>query len=81
VSDPSTEPAPIPSAPFDDLDLDRAEDRQEWERRLMALASTRLAVARARLERLGVIDAAGNSVSSALPPDMLPESDSTLETG
>jgi hypothetical protein len=37
--------SPIPSAPFDDLD--RAEDEEEWERRVMALAAARLvAVAR-----------------------------------
>jgi len=73
--------APIPSAPFDDLDLDRDEDEEEWERRLMALASVRLSAARTRLERMGVIDAQGNLVSTELPVDMLPDSDTTLETG
>jgi len=63
--------SPIPSAHFDDLDLDIDADREEWERRLMSLASERLAAARARLERLGIIDAEGNLVSNALPPDML----------
>jgi hypothetical protein len=71
----------IPSAPFDDLDLDRDEDDEEWERRVMALASTRIAGARARLERMGVIDREGALVSHELPPDMLPDSDATLETG
>ncbi|HXX65604.1 MAG TPA: hypothetical protein VEK07_00365 [Polyangiaceae bacterium] len=73
--------SPIPSAPFDDLDLDRTEDEEEWERRVMALAATRIAAERVRLERLGVIDSKGNLVSPALPPDMLPDSDTTLETG
>jgi hypothetical protein len=71
----------IPSAPFDDLDLDLEEDRSEWERRLMSLAAARIKAARARLERLGIIDSDGNLVSSELPPDMLPDSDTTLETG
>ena len=77
----SSEPSPIPSAPFDDLDLDRAEDEEERERRVMALAASRIAAERARLERLGIIDAKGELVSRDLPPDMLPESDTTLETG
>mgnify|MGYP001767519194 FL=1 len=77
----ANEPSPIPSAPFDDLDLDRPEDEEEWERRVMALASARLTAERARLERLGIIDADGDLVSTELPPDMLPESDATLETG
>ncbi len=76
-----SEPSPIPSAPFDDLDLDTAEDEEEWERRVMALAAARIIAERARLEGLGVIDAKGELVSRELPPDMLPESDTTLETG
>ena len=71
----------IPSAPFDDLDLDRSEDEEEWERRVMALAAARIAAERLRLEHLGIIDADGKLVSTALPPDMLPASDTTLETG
>jgi hypothetical protein len=71
----------IPSAPVDDLDPDREEDEEELERRLMALATVRIAAARARLERLGIIDAEGKLVSTELPPDMLPDSDTTLETG
>jgi hypothetical protein len=78
---PSNDPSPIPSAPFDDLDLDRPEDEEEWERRVMALAAERIAAERARLEGLGIIDSNGNLVSTAMPPDMLPESDTTLETG
>jgi len=78
---PSNDPSPIPSAPFDDLDLDRPEDEDEWERRVMALAAERIAAERARLEGLGIIDSNGNLVSTAMPPDMLPESDATLETG
>jgi hypothetical protein len=73
--------SPIPSAPFDDLDLDLDEDDEEWERRVMDLASARIAAARARLERLGIIDSDGKLVSNELPPDMLPGSDTTLETG
>lgn len=73
--------APIPAARFDDLDLDRDKDREEWHRRLGAVAEARLAAARARLERLGIVDAEGKLVSTELPPDMLPESDTTLETG
>ena len=72
---------PIPSAPFDDLDLDREEDQEEWERRVMALAAARIAAERSRLERLGIIDANGDLISRQLPPDMLPESDTTVETG
>lgn len=71
----------IPSAPFDDLDLDREADEQEWERRAMALAATRIDAARARLHRLGVIDVDGKLVSTDLPADMLADSDTTLETG
>lgn len=75
------EPSPIPSAPFDDLDLDRPDDEEEWERRVMALAAARIAAERTRLERLGIIDPKGDLVSRELPPDMLPESDTTVETG
>jgi hypothetical protein len=77
----ANDPSPIPSAPFDDLDLDRPEDEEEWDRRVMALAAARIAAERVRLERLGVIDANGDLVSRELPLDMLPESDTTLETG
>jgi hypothetical protein len=73
--------SPIPLAPVVDLDLDRPEDEEEWERRLMALAAERIAAARARLERLGIIDADGHLVSHELPPDTRPESDTTIETG
>jgi hypothetical protein len=77
----TAEASPIPSAPFDDLDLDVPEGEAEWERRVMALASTRILAERARLEGLGIIDAEGNLVSRELPADMLPESNLTLETG
>jgi hypothetical protein len=73
--------SPIPSAPFDDLDLDRPEDEEEWERRVMALAAARITAERARLEQLGIIDANGDLAWRELPPDMLPESEATLETG
>ena len=75
------EPGSIPSAPFDDLDLDDPESEAEWDRRVMALAAERIAAERVRLERLGIIDRDGELVSRDLPPDMLPESDTTLETG
>ena len=75
------DPLLIPSAPFDDLDLDRPEDEEEWERRVMALAAGRIAAERTRLERLGIIDGNGELVSRELPSDMLPESDATVETG
>lgn len=78
---PAHDPSPIPSAPFDDLDLDRDDGEEEWERRVMALAAARVAAARSRLERLGIIDAEGSLVSRELPADMLPDSDTTLETG
>ncbi|HEY5240314.1 MAG TPA: hypothetical protein VIJ22_02570 [Polyangiaceae bacterium] len=71
----------IPSAPVGNLDLDRDADEEEWERRVMDLASVRISAARARLERLGVVDASGVLVSRALPSDMTAESDTTLETG
>jgi len=77
----AADPFPIPSAPVDDLDLDRDEDEEEWERRTMELAARRITAARARLQRLGIIDADGKLVSTELPSDMLPNSDTTLETG
>jgi hypothetical protein len=71
---PSNAGSPIPSAPFDDLDLDSPEGENEWERRVMELAAERIAAERVRLERLGIIDANGKLVSEEIPPDMLPES-------
>ena len=50
-------------------------------RRLAELAAVRLSSARARFERLGIVDADGKLVSNDLPPDMLPDSDTTPETG
>ena len=78
---PANEASPILAASFDDLDLDRLEEEEEWDRRLMALATSRIAAERVRLQRLGIIDANGDLVSRELPPDMLPESETTLETG
>ena len=77
----ANDPSPIPSAPFDDLDLDRPEDEEEWDRRVMALAAARIGAERKRLEHLGIIDASGNLVSTDLPPEMRPDSGTTLETG
>jgi gamma-glutamyl:cysteine ligase YbdK (ATP-grasp superfamily) len=73
--------SPIPSAPFGDLELDRDEDEEEWERRVMQVAADRIQAARTRLEAMGIIDADGKRLSSELPPDMTPGSDATLETG
>jgi hypothetical protein len=63
------------------MGLDREADDDEWERRVMALAAFRVQTARERLFRMGIIDADGKLVSTELPPDMLPDSDTTLETG
>ena len=71
---------PIPCAPFDGLDLEKPEDESEWDRRVMALAAARIATERVRLERLGIIGADGELISRVLPPEVLPESDTTLET-
>jgi hypothetical protein len=71
----------LPSAPFNDLDLDLEGDEQEWERRAMALAAARIDAARARLQRLGVIDVDGKLTSTDLPIDMQAAADTTLETG
>jgi hypothetical protein len=73
--------APIPRAPVGDLDVDREADEDQWERRVMALAEHRLRSARERLERMGIVDGDGELVSEELPPDMQPDSDTTLETG
>lgn len=78
---PVNDPSAIPSATFGDLDLDLPEDEEEWERRVMALAATRIAAERVRLEGLSIIDVNGELVSRDLPPDMRPESETTLETG
>jgi len=72
--------SPIPCAPFDGLDLEKLEVESEWDRRVMALAAARIATERIRLERLGIIGADGELISRVVPPDMLPESDTTLET-
>ncbi len=71
----------IPIIRSDDLDLESPEGRAEWDRRVMALAARRIAEERARMEQLGIIDEHGELISRELPPDMLPESDTTLETG
>lgn len=55
--------------------------RRTTGERLPALAAARIAAERVRLERLGIIDANGDLVSRELPPDMLPDSDTTLQTG
>jgi hypothetical protein len=73
--------SPIPSAPFADLELDRDEDEEEWERRVMLLAADRIKAARIRLELMGIIGTNGKPVSGELPLDMTPDSDASLETG
>lgn len=78
---PASDPFAIPSVSISDLDLDVDEDEEELERRVMALASSRIRAARARLERMGIIHPDGTLVSRELPPDMMPDSDTTLETG
>ncbi|MDD9947724.1 MAG: hypothetical protein OXU20_42175 [Myxococcales bacterium] len=71
----------IPRAPISDLDVDRDDDEAQWERQVMALAERRLRSARERLEKMGIVDEDGELVSQELPPDMQPDSDTTLETG
>ena len=63
----SASAVPIPEARFDDLELDREEDRVEWRWRLAEWAAARLASARTRFERLGIVDAEGKLVSHELP--------------
>jgi hypothetical protein len=45
------------------------------------MATARIAAERVRLERLGIIDENGDLRSHTLPPDMLDDSGTTLETG
>lgn len=71
----------IPSAPVVDLDIERDDEEEEWERRVMDLAAARIAAARDRLEALGIVDGCGVLVSRSLPPDMTSDSNTTLETG
>ncbi|MBX3182921.1 MAG: hypothetical protein KIT72_17990 [Polyangiaceae bacterium] len=71
----------IPIIRSGDLDLESPEGRTEWDRRVMALAARRIAEERVRMEQLGIIDEHGELISRELPPDMLPESETTLETG
>lgn len=75
------EASAVPSVRFDDIDIDRDDEQAELERRLMALATARIAAARARLTDLGIIGADGRPLSAELPADMQPDSDTTLETG
>lgn len=73
--------SPIPEARVDDLDLDDEADAATWEARMDAMAERRIQQARARLEQMGVIDANGHLTSRELPPDMLPTSSTSVETG
>jgi hypothetical protein len=74
-------PAAIPSAEIDDLDLDSEDGEREWQHQLMALTTTRIEAAHARLEHLGVIDGQGSLVTKELRADMQADSDTTVETG
>ncbi len=73
--------SPIPEARVDDLDLDKEGDAATWDARMDAMAERRIRQARARLEQMGVIDREGQLVSRQLPPDMLPTSLTSVETG
>ena len=70
-----------PTAPCDDLDLNDPVQAAEWERRVMRMATVRIALARRRLETMRIIDADGLLISRELTPDMRPESDTSVETG
>lgn len=72
---------PIPEARVDDLDLDDEVDAAAWDARMDALADRRILQARARLQQMGVIDRGGRLVSRELPPDMLPTTSTSVETG
>lgn len=55
-----------------------------WVAHLKSCASCKNEIAIARTaagERMGIIDADGSLVSRELPPDMLPDSDTTLDMG
>jgi hypothetical protein len=71
----------IPEARVDDLDLDDEADVAIWDARMDAMAERRIKQARARLEQMGVIDRDAHLVSKELPPDMLPASLTSVETG
>lgn len=73
--------SPIPEARVDDLDLDDEADASTWDARMDAMAERRIQQARARLEQMGVIDGEGHLISRDLPPDMLPKSSTSVETG
>jgi hypothetical protein len=72
---------PITMARVDDLDLDDPKDAAEWDRRLAALAKERLEQARARLQKMGVIDETGAIVSDEEPAEMDPARETSVETG
>ena len=73
--------SPIPEARVDDLDLGKEADAATWDARMDAMAEQRILQARERLEQMGVIDRGGHLVSRELPPDMLPTSLTSVETG
>lgn len=76
------EPKTRGAASVRDLDLAKDEDFAELKRRLAALAGPRLLAERARLEKLGIIDKDGNRIPrDTVPPDMRPDSDTSVETG
>ena len=63
------------------LDLDDDIDVATWDARMDAMAERRILQARARLEQMGVIDRDGRLISREIPPDMLPTSGTSIETG
>jgi hypothetical protein len=69
----------IPQARLDDLDNEA--DAATWAKRLTTLAEGRMKQARARLEGMGIIDREGRLVSTEVPPDMLPASERSIDTG
>lgn len=77
----ATDELVMPEARLDDLDLDDPTDEAIWEARLAVLAARRIGFARARLERMGIVDREGKLVSRELPLDMLPDSESSVNTG
>ena len=77
----SADESPIPEARVDDLDFDDDADIAIWDARMDAMAERRIVQARARLEQMGVIDRNGRLIPRELPPDMLPTSKTSAETG
>jgi hypothetical protein len=71
----------LPDAHFDDLDLTDPEQYKIWQERVRKMGAVRARLARKRLIEMGVIREDGSLVSNELPPDMRPESKTSVETG